>query len=142
MSLLLPLALQAGTITAESPIIRVAPAPGDDVAAYVRLRNSGPADRLVAVECACAATIEIHRVNRRPEGVSMDTEASLDIPAGGVVEIRPGSPLHLMVKATRPGLRPGADIPMTLRFERAAPIVVRFRAVEDTRAGWQALPEG
>lgn len=142
MSLLLAFALQAGIITAESPIIRAAPAPGDDVAAYVRLRNSGPADRLVAVECACAETIEIHRVNRGPDGVSMDTEAGLDIPAGGIMEIRPGSPLHLMVKATRPGLTLGADIPMTLHFERAAPIVVRFRAVEDTRAGWQALPEG
>ncbi len=138
MSLLLAFALQAGAITAESPIIRAAPAPGDDVAAYVRLRNSGPADRLVAIECACAETIEIHRVNRGPDGVSMDTEPALDIPAGGIADIRPGSPLHLMVKATRPGVSAGAEIAMTLRFERAAPIVVRFRTVEDTRAAWTA----
>lgn len=138
MSLLLALMVQAGVMTAESPIIRAAPAPGDDVAAYVRLRNTGAADRLIAVECDCAQTIEIHRVNRGPAGVSMDTEAGLDIPAGGTLEIRPGSPLHLMVMATRPGVEAGAEVSMTLRFERAAPIVVRFRAVEDTRAGWVA----
>lgn len=142
MSLLLTLLFQAGPIAAESPIVRAAPAPGDDVAAYVRLVNRGPADRLIGVECACAEQIEIHRVNRGPQGVSMDTEAGLDIPANGSVEIRPGSSLHLMVKSARPGLTTGADVPVTRRFERTGPIVVRFRVVEDTRAAWVVIAPG
>lgn len=72
----------------------------------------------------------------------MDTEAGLDIPAGGIMDIRPGGPIHLIAKATRPGLTTSADIPMTFRFGRAALSIVSSREVEDMRAAWVAAPVG
>ena len=134
-SILIAMALQG--VTLESRIVRAGPA-GEDVAAYVAIANSGGEDRLVGIDCACAERVEIHRMTRSGETVSMETEASLAVPGGGRVEVRPGSDLHLMLIGLRAPLAEGASVPMILRFERAGAMTADFAAVGDSRAAWAA----
>jgi copper(I)-binding protein len=61
--------------------------------------------------------------------------AALEIPAGGMVEIRPGNGLHLMLEAVGP-IAAGSEVELTLRFERAGALQHRFTVVADTFAAW------
>lgn len=134
-SILMAVALQG--IALDNAIVRAAPA-GEDAAGYVAIANPGPEDRLVEIRCDCAERVEIHRVTRSGDAVSMETEASLAVPGGGRVEIRPGSDLHLMLIGLRAPLEEGARVPMILRFERAGAMTADFAAVGDSRAAWAA----
>lgn len=129
-------AVAAQGLALESRIVRAAPA-GEDAAAYVAIANPGADDRLLSVSCACAERVEIHRLVQAADGMSMETASSLAVPRDGV-EIRPGSPLHLMLIGLRAPLAAGQNVPITLHFERAGPLTASFVAVEDSAAGWRA----
>src|SRR5688572_25757444 len=127
-----PAAAQQGSITLDSAIVGVASEPGEHVGGYVRIRNSGTeADRLVAVSCPCSRLTEIHST-RTGEMVALP---ALEVPVGGTVEIRPGSGLHLMLEAAGP-IPAGSKVELTLRFERAGEITLRFLVVADARVAW------
>ncbi len=127
-----PAAAQEGPIVLESAITAPASEVGEHVGGYVRIRNrGGEPDRLVAASCTCSRLTEIHSTR---EG-GMVTLPGLDVPPGGVVEIRPGSGLHLMLEAAAP-IPAGTEVELTLRFERAGEIRQRFAVVADTRAAW------
>jgi copper(I)-binding protein len=133
-ALVLAAGAQGGPIALESAIAGPASEPGEHVGGYVRIRNAGPeADRLLEVTCACSRSSEIH--GTRDGG--MVALPALEIPAGGTVEIRPGSGLHLMLEAVGP-IAAGSEVELTLRFERAGRITQRFAVVADTFAGWSA----
>ena len=134
--LALTMAALAAQVTLDNRVVRAAPA-GEDAAAYVAIGNTGAADRLVEVSCACAERVEIHRVTRSGSNVAMASEPALAIPAGGV-EIRPGSPLHLMLLNLRAPIAAGQRVPLTLRFERAGAMTAHFAATENTATAWQA----
>ena len=131
-------ALLSGPVTLDTRIVRAAPAAGDDVAGYVRIANSGEADRLVEVSCACAARVEVHRVDRSGPSPTMVTMPGIDVPARGALEIRPGSPLHLMLIGVKAPIPAGSSVTLRFRFEKAGEIVADFAVVEDTRAAWEA----
>jgi copper(I)-binding protein len=114
-------------------IVRSAPA-GEDAAGYVAIAGD---DRLVGLECACAARVEIHRIVRSADDVSMEAAESLETP----VEIRPGSDLHLMLMSLRAPLVAGETVELVLRFERTGLIRSRFVVVDDTRAAWAAFSD-
>jgi len=128
----------AAQVTLDNRIVRAAPA-GGDAAAYVAIANAGEADRLVGVSCDCAERVEIHRVARTDGNVSMNAELALAVPGGGV-EIRPGSPLHLMLMNLRTPIAAGTTVPLTLRFEQAGTMTASFTATENTATAWQASP--
>jgi copper(I)-binding protein len=127
-----PASAQSAPIVLESAIAMTATEVGEHVGGYVRIRNlAGEADRLVAVSCACSRATEIHSTR---EG-GMTALPALEVPAGGAVEIRPGSGLHLLLEAAGP-IPAGSMIELTLRFERAGAITQRFAVVPDTQAAW------
>lgn len=128
----------AAQVTLDNGIVRAAPA-GEDAAAYVAIGNGGAVDRLVEVTCACAERVEIHRVTRNGGNVTMAREPALVVPAGGV-EVRPGSPLHLMLLNLRAPIAAGHHVPLTLRFERAGAMTAHFAVTENTASAWQAAP--
>jgi copper(I)-binding protein len=138
LALLAALLFVQDPILLESPIVVAGPSTGDDVAGYVRIANPGPADRLIAVECVCAERVEIHQVTRANGKVSMDALPALDLPAGSTVEIRPGSPLHLMLMGLKAPLPTGSKVVLTLHFERADKVTREFAVVADSRAAWVA----
>ena len=137
MSLLLAvaLALQSGPVLTR-PIAVAAPA-GADSAGYIAIATP-TGDRLIAVRCSCAETVEIHRIVRAEGKVSMRAEASLEVPAAAPLEIRPGSDLHLMLMGLKAELTDGATQEMTLVFEKAGAVTLSFRVAKDSRAAWAA----
>lgn len=130
--------LTQAKLSVDNAVVRAAPYAGAPIAAYVAVENRGRrSDRLVGVDCACAERVEIHGMDLSPEAPGMTVAQALDVPAGGALEIRPGSPLHLMLVGVKAPMTPGETVPMVLRFERSGTISVDFTAVEDTRAAWR-----
>lgn len=119
-------------------------APG---AAYMTIENNGTAaDALVGASSPAATTVEIHETvvlepatpsegmgmgGPLPSGsggsdggmMGMQPVARLQVPAGGRVELAPGS-YHVMLIGLARELRPGDTIEITLRFEKAGEIRV------------------
>lgn len=131
-----PAAAQQGSIALESAIVGTATEVGEHVGGYVRIVNAGSAaDRLVAASCTCSRLTEIHST-RTDEMVTLPY---LEVPAGGTLEIRPGSGLHLMLEAVGP-IPAGTEVEMTLRFERAGAITRRFAVIAEPGATWPPAP--
>ncbi|MDG1437610.1 MAG: copper chaperone PCu(A)C [Emcibacteraceae bacterium] len=100
--------------------------------AYFHIKNNGDAaDRLVSATASISPRVEIHE-HTMTDGVMRmaQVEGGLEIPAGGEVELKPGS-YHIMMFNTDNKYGPGDEIEMTLTFENAGEIkktlVVRAR---------------
>jgi len=124
-----------GSITVEAPVARASLGRSPNTAAYLTIRNSGSRpDRLLGASCACAAGVEIHRHETAGGVMRMRAVPALAVPARGVAALRPGDGHALMVTGLKRPLAPGEAVAMTLRFERAGPLTVRFTAVRDVAA--------
>jgi hypothetical protein len=95
-------------------------------AAYLTIANAGQTpDKLLSIDCACAASAMMHET-RTTNGVSsMSMLSELTIPAGGKIEFTPGG-LHVMLVGLKGPLKAGAMQPMTLRFEKAGVVKAGF----------------
>ena len=116
--------------------------------AYMVIANTGDeADALIGGSSPAAATVEVHETYAMPapsasDGMGMGSPAAsggmmgmrpiprLEIPAGGTVELKPGS-YHVMLIGLAADLEPGTTIELTLRFEKAGEIKV----TAEVRAG-------
>ena len=127
----------AGPLDLSRRIVRGVDQPGEAVAGYLLIRNGSPAsDQLTGVSCACASRVELHQIRRSGGNVSMDTEASWEAPGNGVLEVRPGSDLHLMLIDYDPSKAINGKVSMTLTFRDAGQVTTVFDLVEDSRAAW------
>lgn len=100
--------------------LRESPAGASMGAGYLTLRSGG-GDALasVAVADSVAAAAEIHEVVADASGaMGMRRVASVTLPAGEAVELRPGGH-HIMLLGLRRPLRGGDAVELRLRFERA-----------------------
>jgi copper(I)-binding protein len=123
----------APSITVETPEVRASLGNTSTAAAYLTLRNSGGADRLVGASCECAGMVMTHQTVVT-DGVSrMVHEASVDVPAGGSVVFAPGG-RHLMLTGVTAPIRAGSEVTITLRFERSGDVPVVFTAVDTPSA--------
>jgi copper(I)-binding protein len=88
-------------------------------AAYLTLRNDGPADdRLIAVETEAAAKPELHTTKMADGVMKMRPLEGVDLPAGGEATLAVGGS-HVMLMGLRAPLHAGDSFPMTLVFEKA-----------------------
>lgn len=102
--------------------------PGPVAAVYLTVANTGGADRLVGASSPAATRLTLHE-NTGPDGVSlMQRVDSLEIPAGGRLELRPGGS-HLMLEGLGAPLEEGGRIEVSLRFERSGPRTVEVPVV-------------
>jgi hypothetical protein len=93
-------------------------------AAYMIIRNIGnQPDRLVSAAGDVAAAIELHTVENNNGVMAMRPVDSIDVPAGGQVELKPGG-YHVMLVGLNQPLAPGDRFALTLQFERAGPVEV------------------
>jgi len=116
-------------------------------AAYMKIENTGSAaDALVGAASPAAKTVEVHETvameSEMPaasDGMGMESPmpsegtdggmmgmrpiARLEIPAGGSVELKPGS-YHIMLIGLNQELKPGDKIEITLTFEQAGEVTV------------------
>ncbi|CAM4290647.1 Copper chaperone PCu(A)C [Bordetella tumbae] len=105
-----------------------ASAPGQtNGAGYLDIDNDAKtADRLVSVSSDAAERVELHtvqaekgvaRMRHLPEGI--------EVPAEGEVKLAPGG-YHVMFMNLKQPFVAGAEVPATLKFEKAGEVAVKF----------------
>jgi copper(I)-binding protein len=110
--------------TPESPDSGMPSMGGSNGAAYMVIKNSGGApDKLLKAGCDVANSVELHQTEMKDNVVSMHPVESLDIPANGQVELKPGG-YHIMLIGLKQGLKAGDKATLTLAFEKAGTITV------------------
>jgi copper(I)-binding protein len=121
-------------------------------AAYMTIQNTGTtADALTGASSAAAKTVEVHETvvlgspspapsdgmgSPAPSAsgdtggmMGMQPIARLEIPAGGTVELKPGS-YHIMLIGLNQELKAGDKIEITLKFEKAGEVKVTAQVRE------------
>lgn len=92
---------------------------------YITITNKGASpDRLLSVASPAAAMVEVHSMTMKDDVMVMrPVEGGLEIPAGATVELKPGG-FHLMFMQVTEPFASGADVTVTLNFEKAGKIDV------------------
>ncbi len=96
--------------------------------AWLTIRNSGEADRLVGAETPAAERVELHKHVHEGGVMMMRRLEAIDIPAGGEAALEPGGD-HLMLFRLEAGLKTGSTFPLTLLFEKTGAVTVEVRVV-------------
>ncbi|PZF77847.1 hypothetical protein DK847_05315 [Aestuariivirga litoralis] len=95
-------------------------------AAYVSLMLHGDADRLVAVSTPAARMAGLHETRQVDGVMKMAHVDAIDIPAHGMLEMKPGGYHIMLMGLTRP-LKEGDEIDLTLTFEKAGEVQVKAK---------------
>lgn len=95
--------------------VRATVAPQKATGAFVQLKAKTDS-RLVEVRSAVAGVVEIHEMKMEGNTMKMRAVEGLDLPAGQVVELKPGS-YHIMLMDLKKPLAAGEAVDLTLVFE-------------------------
>jgi periplasmic copper chaperone A len=92
---------------------------------YLTVRNGGAeADRLLSIASPAAEKAEVHRMQVVDDVMVMRPVADgLEIPAGGLLELKPGG-FHLMFSKVKEPFEAGTTVPVTLTFEKAGQVEI------------------
>ncbi len=110
--------------------------PGSNVsAAYLRIK-SAKVVRLVKAETPVAGIAELHSMNMKDGVMEMKAEDAFTVPAGKVIELKPGG-MHIMLMQVARPINAGDKVPLTLTFEGAneKPLVIRVEALARSPSG-------
>ena len=119
--------LKVGTIIIGHPWARATPGAVKNSAAFMVFDNQGSADKLISVTGDIAKDIQIHSMITEAGVMKMREIKSLDIPANGKAELKPGG-FHVMLIGLKDGLKEGATFPLKLKFEKAGEVTVQVTA--------------
>jgi len=112
-------------VTARHAWIRLLPG-SLPAAGYLELDNNGADSvQLVAVQSTRFGAIELHLSSEQNGIASMRRVNSLEIPAGKTVALKPGG-YHLMLFRPADDLKPGGQVPVTLKFSDGSHLPVNF----------------
>jgi periplasmic copper chaperone A len=118
---------KVGSIMIGHPWARATPGAVKNSAAFMIFDNKGAADKLVGVSGDVAKDIQIHSMITEAGVMKMREIKSLDIPANGKAELKPGG-FHVMLIGLKDGLKEGATFPLKLKFEKAGEVTVMVTA--------------
>lgn len=91
---------------------------------YMTLTNQGAAaDTLTSITTPAAGMAMLHESTTQDGVASMKEMSGLEIPAGGIVEMKPGG-LHIMLMGLNGPLKKGDTLKLTLNFEHAGAVDV------------------
>ena len=107
-------------IRVENAWLQAVPPVADATAAYMRIKNLGPTPlKLTGASSSIAAKIEPMITTRSErngqEIMGMANVESLEIPPGGVLELKPGGS-HLMIMGLTSHPKEGDRVKLTVRF--------------------------
>jgi periplasmic copper chaperone A len=96
-------------------------------AGYLVIENTGSeADRLVAATSEASPDVEIHEMKMEGDVMRMrQIPQGLEIPAGGMVELKPGS-FHLMFMDVKTPFKEGDTLKVELKFEKAGQVDIEL----------------
>jgi hypothetical protein len=90
---------------------------GANSAVFMVIENrSSQAVRLIAAESEVANAVEIHLSQMEGDVMVMRQVEAVEIPARGMVELKPGS-YHIMLIGIRRDLNPGDMVELSLQFK-------------------------
>jgi copper(I)-binding protein len=120
----------AATLSAERAWVRLPAVPGHPGAAYLTIHGGPERMRLIAVESQAAGSTELHAsMTMGPGGMTgMQRLDGLDIPANGTVAFAPGGN-HVMMFGLGATLKAGGTVPLSVRFEKGAPLTIEAKVV-------------
>ena len=118
---------KVGAITIGHPWARATPGAVKNSAAFMEFDNKGTADKLISVTGDIAKDIQIHSMITEAGVMKMREIKSLDIPANGKAELKPGG-FHVMLIGLKDGLKEGATFQLKLKFEKAGEVTVQVTA--------------
>jgi hypothetical protein len=116
---------KVGAITVEGPWARASAGPARNGAAFMTLSNAGTADdKLIAAASSGVSTKdELHTHIREGDIMRMRPVDAIDVPAGGVTQLKPGG-FHVMLMGLKAPLKEGETFPLTLTFEKSGEVTV------------------
>ncbi len=112
---------QTSSITVENAWARATTASAKAGGVFLTLTSTGAPDRLVGTSSPVAGVVELHRTVNENGVMKMLPVPELALETGKTIELKPGS-YHIMLIDLKQQLKSGATFPVTLRFEKAAPI--------------------
>jgi copper(I)-binding protein len=121
--------------------IRMAPPVLKTHGGYFTITNQGHhAKELVEASSPNYEAVELH-VSRVENGVAtMQRLESIEIPAGGKIEFKPGG-MHLMLLSAKKPLAPGAMVPIQLGFRDGSELTVKAMVMKDAPEGASQMKE-
>lgn len=126
--------MRVGNLVIDHPWSRQSPMGGNVSAGFMTIINTGTEDdRLVKATAAVSPNVQIHDMKMEGEVMKMIEIEGIDIPAGGKVELKPGS-LHVMFLDMQAQPKEGETFTGTLVFEKAGTVEVTYN-VEAPDAG-------
>ena len=111
------LAAAQGALSVKDAYIRLAPPGAPAIAAFMTIANAGESPRrLVQAQSAFAARVELHTSFDDNGVMKMRAVDSIEIPARGEVQLKPGG-YHLMLSGLKVPLAEGELVPLVLAFD-------------------------
>ena len=108
----------AAELSVRDAFSRATPGTGPGVA-YLTIQGGDAADRLLSVSSPRAAKVGLHSMAMAGGVMRMREVEGIDVPANSTVALAPNAPLHLMLEGLTAPLKPGDQVPLVLRFQRA-----------------------
>ena len=113
----------AGDISVDDPFARASAGMAKVGAAFMTLQNAGSDDKLVSATSPVADHVELHGNIKDGDVMRMRSVESIDVPAGGSVQLAPGG-VHLMLIDLKEPLKQGETFPLTLTFAQAGAMTI------------------
>ena len=95
--------------------------------------------KLLGVSSPLAGVAEIHEMKMDKDVMKMSAISSLDLPAGKLVELKPGA-YHVMLMDLKASVEKGAKVPLTLKFQDAKGVKFQVDLVLDTHMPSTSAP--
>lgn len=125
-------------VMVEGPWVREAPPSAPALGAFMVLHNHGAKPLvLVGAECEVAAEVQLHRTVMEGGMARMIRQESIEIPANGSLEFKPGD-YHLMLMKPKRALKAGERVEITLKFKDGSSQAATF----EVRAGMGMAMDG
>lgn len=105
----------AQSVTVTTPWVRATATQQKATGAFMQLKAAADA-RLVEVRSATAGVVEIHEMAMEGDMMKMRAVTGLDLPAGKLVELKPGG-YHVMLMDLKQPIKAGDAVPLTLVVE-------------------------
>lgn len=116
---------KVGSIRIENAYTR-STVPGQQVAGgFMKIENKGGVDQLISASSPVAGEVQLHEMAMEGNVMKMRQVKDIAVPAGGVVELKPGG-LHLMFMNIKAPLAAGETVPVKLKFTKAGEVEVKM----------------
>ncbi len=99
----------------------------------MKIENKGTADQLVSASSPVAGEMQLHTMAMDGNVMRMREVKTIDVPANGSVELKPGG-LHLMFMDIKTPLKAGEAVPVKLKFQKAGEVEIKV-PVRDISGG-------